>query len=69
MHVRTGFSVIVRFVIQARQPGGKALDCVLVLGRQVNEIAHPLRKPLDADLLLAPACQQFLDPSIGEVHA
>ncbi len=45
-----------------------ALDRGLEVGVEVDELAQALGQPDDLDLLLAPALDELLDASVGEVH-
>ena len=56
-------------VVVAGQPGGEALDRGLELGVEVDEGLQAVAEPAHADLLVAAAGHQLLDPAIGEVHS
>src|SRR5689334_14548108 len=59
--------VVVR-VVDARQPGGEALDRVLVVRVHVDVGAQLVGEPGQGDVLVTPALLELLDPAVGEVH-
>src|ERR1700712_3717714 len=55
-------------IIEPGQPGGQAFDGSLELGDLVDELAQLVSQPRQGDLVVAPACLELLDASVGEVH-
>lgn len=55
-------------VVGAGQPGRQPVDRDLEIRVQVHEDPEAFGQPLEADLLLAAALDEFLDSAIGEVH-
>src|ERR1022692_3597380 len=60
--------VVVRIVVEAREPGRQPVHRRLGFGAQVHELAQPFREPAQGDAVVGAPVLQFFDTAVGEVH-
>ena len=60
--------VVVRIVVEARQPGCEAFDRDFVFGVEIDEGAQLLGDPRQRYRFVAAASFEFFDAAISEIH-